>query len=182
MLPFRWMFVGLLTAIVWWPTTASSQVYVCPNGPGPEENQVGTTGGSNGVALLPLCEYVGGEDSSGSAEAEPNAPVWETQWGAIARGNAGGWGAVGDMLSEKSAKKAALQQCESTASTKHAGCKVSITYYNQCVAYTWGSGGGVSSSAVDVPTATERALKLCSKSSSDCEVLYTNCSYPRRKN
>jgi hypothetical protein len=102
--------------------------------------------------------------------------------GAIARGKAGGWGAVGDMLSEKSAAAAALKQCKATASTKVADCKVTITYYNQCVVYVWGSAGGVSSSAIDIPTANERAMARCRETSSDCELLYSNCSYGRQIN
>jgi Domain of unknown function (DUF4189) len=166
--------------MTWWPITAAAQTFVCPNGPGPGEIQVGTTGGSGGIAVIPICASDGSEDSSEAADSPPDGPVWETRWGAIARGKAGGWGAVSDMLSERSAKKAALKQCETTATTRRAGCKVSITYYNQCAVYVWGSSGGTSSSAVDITTASQRALELCGKTSSDCEILYSNCSYPRQ--
>lgn len=120
-----------------------------------------------------------GSESSRPAR-EPDRAVWEDRWGAIARGKAGGWGAVTNMHNEKSAKQAALKQCETTASTKPADCKVSLTYYNQCAVYVWGSGGGISSSAVDVPTASKNALAQCGKSSKDCEVLYSDCSLPER--
>ena len=182
MVGLRFSLFALLTATVLWPTNAAAQTFVCPNGPGPGEIQVGTTGGSGGIAVIPICASDGSEDSSEDADPVSNGPEWEPRWGAIARGTAGGWGAVGDMLSERSAKQAALKQCESTASTSRAACKVSITYYNQCAVYVWGSSGGVSSSAVDITTASQQALALCNKTSSDCEILYSNCSYPKQLN
>jgi hypothetical protein len=86
------------------------------------------------------------------------------------------------MRSKRSAEQAALKQCETTAGTSRAACKVSITYYNQCAFYVWGSSGGVSSSAVDITTASQQALELCNKTSSDCEILYNNCSYQKQLN
>lgn len=117
---------------------------------------------------------------SNRQEHEANRSVWEERWGAIARGKAGGWGAVVDMFSENSAKQASLKQCEATATIKPANCKVSLTYYNQCVAYAWGKKGGVSSSAVDMSTAKKQAMVECGKSSDDCEILYSDCSLPLR--
>jgi hypothetical protein len=46
--------------------------YICPNGAGAGERQIGMTGGGNGVASLPVCEktnYSGGNGSSYSPEA-----------------------------------------------------------------------------------------------------------------
>ena len=173
---------GFLAAMMFWPMNVAAQTFVCPNGPGPGEIQVGTTGGSGGIAVIPICASDGSEDSADDGDSSSNGPEWETRWGAIARGKAGGWGAVSDMLSEKSAVNAALKQCKATATTKEANCKVSITYYNQCGVYVWGSSGGVASSAVDIPTASERALALCRETSSDCEVLYSNCNYGKQIN
>ena len=144
----------------------------CPDGYFPIGG--GSAGWEGGAPMGP--EPAHGQEP----DRQLDGPQWDTRWGAIARGKAGGWGAVSDMLTERSAQKAALKQCENTASTKRAGCKVAITYYNQCAVYVWGSAGGVSSSAIDVPTASERATALCKKSSNDCELLYSNCSYPRR--
>ena len=180
MVGLRFSLLALLTASVWWPTNAAAQTFVCPNGPGPGEIQVGTTGGSGGIAVIPICASDGSEAED--VDTVPAGPEWEDRWGAIARGKAGGWGAVGDMLSKRSAEQAALKQCESTASTSRAACKVSIAYYNQCAVYVWGSSGGVSSSAVDITTASQQALELCNKTSNDCEILYSNCSYPKQLN
>lgn len=174
--------VGSLATMLYWPSNIAAQTFVCPSGPGPGEIQVGATGGSGGIAVIPICASDGSEDSSAEDNPDTNGPEWETRWGAIARGKAGGWGAVSDMLSEQSAAKAALSQCKSTADTKDAECKISITYYNQCAVYVWGSSGGVSSSAVDVATAGKQAMERCSETSSDCEILYSACSYGRALN
>ncbi len=173
--------LGLVAAGLYWPMTADAQTFVCPNGPGPGENQVGMTGGSGGIAAIPICASDGSEDSS-DADSPPAGPEWESRWGAIARGKAGGWGAVTDMLSEKIAAKSALRQCKASANTKNAECKVWLTYFDQCAVYVWGTAGGISSSAVDEQTASERALALCRETSNDCEILYSACSLPKRIN
>ena len=178
----RWVVLTLIAVSFYWPQSAAAQTFVCPSGPGPGEVQVGTTGGSGGVAVIPICASDGSADSSDEGGPADDDPVWESRWGAIARGKAGGWGAVTDMVNEKSAAKAALKQCKATADTKSADCKISLTYYDQCVAYVWGSAGGVASAAVDLPTASEQGLKKCRETSSDCEILYSACSLPQRVN
>ncbi|MFZ1477534.1 MAG: hypothetical protein WAT18_07295 [Sphingorhabdus sp.] len=60
--------IGLIGALLFWPTAASAQTFVCPNGPGPGEVQVGTTGGSHGVAAIPICA----SDGRGSPEDAPD--------------------------------------------------------------------------------------------------------------
>ncbi|MCB2056667.1 MAG: hypothetical protein H6916_03785 [Novosphingobium sp.] len=42
--------------------------YVCANGPGPGERQVGTTGGGGGMVGMPLCTSDGSFEGSGDAE------------------------------------------------------------------------------------------------------------------
>ncbi len=46
--------------------------YVCPNGPGPGERQLGITGGSHGVAAIPICEEIpdSGSSSNNSGQEE----------------------------------------------------------------------------------------------------------------
>ena len=50
------------------PEPASAQTFVCPNGPGPGQVQVGVEGGSHGIAAIPICA------SSGEAEPEADRP------------------------------------------------------------------------------------------------------------
>lgn len=43
----------------------AAAAYPCPNGPGPGEVQVGVSGGSHGVAAVPMCESTGSGNSGG---------------------------------------------------------------------------------------------------------------------
>lgn len=58
---------------------ASAQTYPCPNGPAPGDYQVGTTGGSHGVASIPICAYgdsgYDDEDDGGGYDDEPYDPL-----------------------------------------------------------------------------------------------------------
>jgi Domain of unknown function (DUF4189) len=53
------------------PTAAAQGSYICPGGPGPGERQVGTTGGGNGVAAMPVCVSDGGGGYSGGRGSAP---------------------------------------------------------------------------------------------------------------
>lgn len=43
----------------------AAAAFPCPNGPGPGEVQVGVSGGSHGVAAVPMCESTGGGNGGG---------------------------------------------------------------------------------------------------------------------
>lgn len=47
-------FALLLMAL---PGFAFADTYPCPNGPAPGDHQIGVTGGSHGIAAIPLCTY-----------------------------------------------------------------------------------------------------------------------------
>ena len=49
------------------PGLALADTYPCPNGPAPGDRQIGVTGGSHGIAAVPLCAY--GEQPDGDEEA-----------------------------------------------------------------------------------------------------------------
>lgn len=51
---------------------ASAQTYVCGGGPGPGEVQVGTTGGSHGIAEMPVCAASGSSGGDGYAVPREN--------------------------------------------------------------------------------------------------------------
>lgn len=70
-LSFPCLFV-LVAAALFWPTTASAQTFVCPNGPGPGEVQVGTTGGSGGIAVIPICASDGRESQEDAPDPTPS--------------------------------------------------------------------------------------------------------------
>jgi hypothetical protein len=58
---------------------AAAQTYPCPNGPAPGDYQIGTTGGSHGVASIPICAYGDNgyevEDDGGDYDDAPYDPV-----------------------------------------------------------------------------------------------------------
>jgi hypothetical protein len=57
------------------PGLAFADTYPCPNGPAPGDRQIGVTGGSHGVAAVPLCAYSdqGGEDEE-APQSRASAP------------------------------------------------------------------------------------------------------------
>lgn len=57
----------LAAALLWMPRPAAAQNYPCPGGPGPGEVQVGVSGGSHGVAAVPICAPAGGGGGGVSA-------------------------------------------------------------------------------------------------------------------
>jgi hypothetical protein len=67
----------LAAALLWMPRPAAAQNYPCPGGPGPGEVQVGVSGGSHGVAAVPICAPAAGGGGGGAS-----APSYS--YGAIA--------------------------------------------------------------------------------------------------
>lgn len=180
MLRSRCCLLVILSALICGPITVAAQTFVCPNGPGPGEIQVGTTGGSGGIAVIPICASDGSEASS-----EPARAVWEPRWGAVSLGG-NGWGAVTDMRSKRQAKKAALEQCKKT-DTRHKGSKCKAythAYYNQCAVVVLPShaNGYFFQSAVDLSTASSMGLRSCRGEHAECEIFYSGCSYAKRVN
>jgi Domain of unknown function (DUF4189) len=139
----------------------------CPNGYEPWKIPVES---SSDCMALP--------DYGNDSVAQPRSPIWETRWGAVAIGAAGGGGAVTDMRSERQAKNAAVKQCKKTVGNQKMECKA-LAYYNQCVVVAWGSTGYVTQSAEDIPTASVAATQRCSEKHADCEVYYSGSSYPK---
>lgn len=118
-------------------------------------------------------------DTPGFSEPPPlPGPQWQTRWGAVVAGG-GGFGAAVNMTSKRKAVKEAMRACEATGGGKH--CTLMIAYYNQCAAVSWGEGSySASASAGKIELARELAQKGCSGQTTDCKVLYSECSYPVR--
>ena len=137
------------------------------------------TGSRDYLACAPIPGYGGDSGDDEVIEQAPIPTVWEARWGAIAtESKGGGFGAVRSFKSEASASQSALEQCRATASITKANCAVQLTYRNQCAVYAWGNGKSMASSAVDIPAATESALKLCGAASGGtCKIYYSGCSY-----
>lgn len=132
------------------------------------------TGSRDYIGCAPILGYGQGSSNDGEDSPPPIPMIWAKRWGAFAGESSGsGFGAVNRFNSEAAAKQAALAQCQASASASKAKCKVLLAFYNQCAAYAWGGGGGIASSAVDLPSAEERALKSCGAASGvACKVLF----------
>jgi len=86
-------------------------------------------------------------------------------------------GKAESFSSKRKAEKAALADCK--AKDGH-DCAVTHAYYDQCVAVAWGDSLASTASAVNSEQASEMAVAKCSKSTANCGIYYTGCSYPER--
>lgn len=155
-------------------SVANAQTYPCPNGPGAGERQIGTTGGSNGVGVIPLCESLGGDAN------QAQSTVWRSQWIAIATG-IGAIGVGKDQPSKRKASKAAVSDCVAKGGK---ACKVYVVTYDQCVAIAGGGPAATGARDETIEQAEARVLASCRKASggASCQVYYSGCSYPVQVN
>jgi hypothetical protein len=156
----RWIFGLILSGL-------SASAFACPPGYVPWQG-IGVTG----------CAPTGsGNDSGGVLQPPDPGPQWQTRWGAIAIGSGGGFGAVGDLIGKRQAEKSAMKQCRARAK-KASTCQV-FSYYNQCAVVAWGTTNYTVQGAANIDRATQLAMSDCNQRSSDCQIFYTNCSYPQ---
>lgn len=110
-----------------------------------------------------------------------SGPSWATRWGAIAidDGSNGGskMGRAEAFSSKGKAERAALADCRSKGGHK---CTLEHTYHDQCVAVAWGDTLVSTASAEDSERASQLAVEKCGKSTTNCGIYYTGCSYPER--
>lgn len=112
---------------------------------------------------------------------QPRTPSgeWIKTWGGIATSPSGGGGVSSGRLSEKEAEDAALQNCRKSGLQ---GCKVEMTYKNQCVAAAYpsdGTAGGMISTSATIPEAVDRAKSKCEAAAKkECKIALSECSEP----
>ncbi len=86
-------------------------------------------------------------------------------------------GTSANKTSEAAAETEARRICESEGARD---CKTSLTYYNQCVAFSVpnsGKGRGSVNTAVDLATAKKNALASCNDAGGGrCVISHTECS------
>ena len=137
----------------------------CPNGVAPGSSQCGPSPSYHGVTPTP-------------SVPQYSQVRWADRWGAIAIDNTNsGVGAVTGMSSRRKAEKSAMKQCRAKGG---GGCRVEVVYDNQCGAIAWGESYYVASNSSTIPEASERALRECSRHTSDCRIYYSDCSLPVR--
>ncbi len=115
--------------------------------------------------------------AAGAGDAGEPEPQWETRWGAVATTD-GAMGVSAAKNSQNSAEREAISQCQAHSGGK--ACQVRIAYYNQCVAVAWGDGGSRMTRAPDLEDAEATALSNCKKSTTNCDLYYSACSYAER--
>lgn len=113
-----------------------------------------------------------------AAPPEPK-PIWKETWGAIAiDSKTGNAGTVTDRDSKSDAAADAMHDCAMRGAT---GCRVELTYFNQCAAVAWGNAGRGLGRSPDKADAEDLAMQSCEKSATDgCKVVYSGCSEARR--
>ena len=110
---------------------------------------------------------------------EPYVPAPKqkpSSYGAVAWGN-GYYGSVVNQATKQNAIDAALQKCGS------GDCQVRTTYWNQCVAVSYGAlKAGTSYWQSAVATTQSKAekdsIKSCNKRAKNCKILLSECSLP----
>ncbi len=147
-----------------------AQTYPCGNGPGPGERQVGTMGGSHGVASIPICEATGqvGQGSDKRpvkfypitnfmvvASHPDQSDVWAT-WGQHNRG---------------AAELVVLDACEKTMG---GGCRILHSGYNMAVAIGRDAKGQLRTAQAATPKQAENEL------TAKCEAEGLTCKMERR--
>lgn len=111
-----------------------------------------------------------------SQPAPSPRPKWSSRWGAVAIDTSNNAvGAASAAVTKRAAEKEALAYCSSKGG---GGCKISLTYTNQCGVVAWGDDGFYAAAhAATVPLASELAMDRCAESSNNCKVLYSDCAY-----
>jgi Domain of unknown function (DUF4189) len=139
----------------------------CPYG----ESPTGPRSDANPLGCVP--------DPQAENNGQPAQPSgrWETRWGAIASHNkAGTLGAVTNFASKRQAKKAALAECKANGGS--ADCQVLITYYNKCAVVAWGDSYVLAQGKETIAAATQLGLSRCGEKTTNCKIVYTECSLP----
>jgi Domain of unknown function (DUF4189) len=125
-LSFPFLFV-LVAAALFWPSTVSAQTFVCPNGPGPGEVQVGTTGGSGGIAVIPICA----SDGRTSPEDAPDPTPSDSHAVLVWHPNAADvWVAGNYVYKDNVGESVALNACNKVMS---GGCTKGDKWWNSSI-------------------------------------------------
>lgn len=140
----------------------------CPQG------SVPVGGGNAGyAACVPM------DQGTDAANTQPSGQ-WRKTWGALADGTNGTGGAVTGARSKRKAEADALNRCNERGGLN---CKLTATYFNQCIAVASPEIDGGQNrwlSAETIEVATNPVLKDCSdfNQGRPCKVVYTDCTKP----
>lgn len=133
-------------------------------------------GGQGAQGCAPIPNYNNEREKGGSQQPPQPTGYWVKMWGAIATSKTGGaLGTVVGVDSQKEAEKIAMQDCKAKGGD---GCKVGMSYHNQCAAMLVGSDVTLSR-AESIAVAKTEGLKECVARGDNCRVYYSTCTEPR---
>ncbi|WDK02764.1 DUF4189 domain-containing protein [Xanthomonas campestris] len=159
---FRISFVPILLVLAWSSFCANAQT-ACPAGVAPGSPQCGPDSGT----------------SRGEIASPPPRPTgeWIKTWGAIATSNAGDTGVSSGYVAKEDAEESAISSCENLGQER---CKVSFTFFNQCVAAAMStSGKGTASTAESITKASSYAKERCEDlHGGQCRITLSKCTDP----
>lgn len=157
------------------PAPAFAQGYPCGGGPGPGEVQIGTTGGSHGIAVIPVCAPAGGGggyDSGPSGGAPRYAPGIAVDNFVAVAGHPGisdVWATLGQYRLD-AAEAVVMDACNKTMG---GGCTVLYSGRNVSVVVTRDKQGKMRVAAGQDPKQVLKDLKAVCKSQG------TSCSFDK---
>lgn len=130
------------------------------------------------------CAPIPGASSGAASGAVDSPPVptgeWLTTWGAVAESPTSNLvGTSANKRSKDAAESEAIRKCAAEGARD---CRATVSYYNQCVAYSapsTGKGRGSVNTAVDIDTVRANALRSCRDTGGgSCVIAYSECSKP----
>ncbi|MBV6787077.1 DUF4189 domain-containing protein [Xanthomonas campestris pv. uppalii] len=135
----------------------------CPVGVAPGSPQCGPDSGT----------------SRGDIPTPPPRPTgeWIKTWGAVAISGSGDAGVSSGRRTKEQAENDAIASCEGLGS---GNCKVSMSFFNQCVAAAdSGHGQGSMFGAASIEEASRLAVSQCEeKSGRQCKITLSKCTDP----
>ncbi len=164
---------GFLFAFLAIPNNAFGLSYPCGSGPGPGERQVGTTGGSNGVASIPICEATGQQQQQGyspvyTAAPEPEIRIKNFISVASHPKNTDVWATWG-QYSVEAAEAVVLDACRKTMGD---GCAVVKSGHNISVAIGRAKLGQIyAADGVSAKQAKSGLTALCKSQAQNCKII-----------
>lgn len=167
--------LALLASAIGLAEPAHAQAYPCGGGPGPGERQVGTMGGSHGIAETPMCEATWEEQSYDQGPAapprptEPEIPIKNFIAVATHPKQANVWATWGQYRLE-SAEAVVLDACEKTMGD---GCTVLKSGYDLSVAVGRDKKGQIRAADGTTAKQAKSALNtLCKSQGLSCKTIH----------
>lgn len=133
-----------------------------------------------GIPPNPGCipPNVPGSPSGQRTYQPPSKERWQDKWGAIViDSTTGEAGLAAEMNSKSQASRRAKKMCKEKGGKK---CTVRVTYRNACAAIAWGDQSNSAVSRRTKEQAESVVMNDCKSITTNCQIVYSSCSYPQR--